>query len=312
LSPRNGNDRSTLTSLGYFMREALRRIWLSKRASLAAIGMISISLVTVGAFALLSENLARAVDRWEGALKLTVYLQPQATPAAIARVEEYLSTREDFSSRRFVTREEAMERFRTYFGTLAPVLDEIGENPFPASFEIDIPAEAVRSHKLDNEIAALRRVPVVDDVQFDWDWIARLRRFVNLVNILGLVAGGVLAAAAIFTIANVIRLKMILYREEIDIMRLVGASEGTVRGPFLVEGVVQGLAGALLAIAGLGLLFASGRRLVGGSQVFVLEFLFSSFLPLATLGALLVAGAAAGAFGSWISLREYDDAQERA
>ena len=81
-----------------------------------------------------------------------------------------------------------------------------------------------------------------------------LRRVVNVINIAGLVAGGILAIAAAFTIANVIRLTMMLYREEIEIMRLVGATERIIRGPFLIEGFLQGTIGGLLAVV---LLFAS-------------------------------------------------------
>ena len=92
------------------------------------------------------------------------------------------------------------------------------------------------------------RLAGVDQVQFDWEWLARLRRPINMINIAGLVAGGILAIAAAFTIANVIRLTMMLYREEIEIMRLVGATERIIRGPFLVEGFLQGTIGGIVAV----------------------------------------------------------------
>src|SRR5207245_9583280 len=106
---------------------------------------------------------------------------------------------------------------------------------------------------------------VADDVQVDWGCVRRLKRVVNMVNVVGLIAGGVLALAAAFTIANVIRLTMMLYREEIQIMRLVGATERIIRGPFLVEGLLQGTFGALFALLLLFGCFEAERRLIAPS-----------------------------------------------
>src|SRR6202030_2638981 len=111
-------------------------------------------------------------------------------------------------------------------------------------FECEVASETVQSRAFESTIAGLRAVNGVDQVQFDWQWIARLKRLVGIINLAGIVTGGILAVAAAFTIANVIRLTMLLYREEIDIMRLVGATERMIRGPFLIEGVLQGLIGA--------------------------------------------------------------------
>src|SRR4029450_9568234 len=98
------------------------------------------------------------------------------------------------------------------------------------------------------------------------EWIARLRRVVQVINIAGLLAGGVLALAAAFTIANVIRLTMMLYREEIEIMRLVGATERIIRGPFLIEGFLHGLIGGCLSVVLLFALFEAGRRALAPSS----------------------------------------------
>src|SRR5204862_7212485 len=122
--------------------------------------------------------------------------------------------------------------------------------------------------------AALRAVPGVEQVQFDWEWVARLERIIDLVNLAGIIAGGLLAIAAAFTIANVIRLTMMLYREEIEIMRLVGATERIIRGPFLIEGLLQGIFGAILALILLFVTFEIVRRSLPPSNALVWSFLF--------------------------------------
>jgi len=135
----------------------------------------------------------------------------------------------------------------------------------------------VQSPAFQREAAAVRALAGVEQVQFDWEWVERLRRLVSLINMIGMVAGGLLAIAAAFTIANVIRLTMMLYREEIEIMRLVGATERIIRGPFLIEGVLQGLLGAVAAIVLLVAIFLGARRFLVPANSLLFGFLFNGF-----------------------------------
>jgi len=292
------------STTGYFFREAVRRIWVSKRTSSVAVAMIAISLLILGSFLLLSENLGRAVTRWQGSSRVTIYLDADATPAQLHDVDVFLAVHRDFGSRRLVTKEEALARFKSYFTNLSEVVGELDENPFPASFECNVTPRVAQSSAFAAEVAELRAIAGVDQVQLDWDWVRRLRRLVDVVNIAGFVAGGILAIAAAFTIANVIRLTMMLYREEIEIMRLVGATERIIRGPFLIEGLLQGTIGALVAV---GLLFGSyelARRLIPPASSLLWGFLFAGFLPWQKILGLIAGGMVAGWLGSWISVRE--------
>jgi len=291
-------------TLAYFFREAFRRIWVSKRSSFVAVAMIAISLLIVGIFLLLSENLGRAVTIAQGRSRVEIYLVADASPAQIAAVDRYLAAHRDFVRRRFVSREEALRRFASYFTNLDPVVKQLEGNPFPPSFECDIAPSIVQSAPFGREVKELRATSGVDDVQFDWEWVRRLKRIVNVINIVGLVAGGILALAAAFTIANVIRLTMMLYREEIEIMRLVGATERIIRGPFLMEGLLQGIFGSILALLLLFTAFLLARRLLPPANALVWSFLFNGFLPWQKIVALIAGGMLAGWFGSWLSVRE--------
>lgn len=291
--------------LGYFVHEALRRLWVYKRTSMVAVGMIAIALLTLGTFLLVSENLNHAVDRWQGQSQLTLFMERDATPAQIDAVRKFLAAEPSLSQFTYVSRETAYTKFRTHFTQLAPVLDDLDQNPFPPSFEVQLKKVNVNSAPFVILLGRLRAVEAVDDVQLDWQWVSRLRRIAGVLSLVGLVAGGILAVAAAFTISNVIRLTMFLYREEIDIMRLVGATEATIRGPFLLEGIFQGLCGGVLAVALLFGLFQSVHTLTAGpASALLWEFLFSEFLPWPTILALVAGGIAAGLFGSWISVRE--------
>ncbi|HEX9492502.1 MAG TPA: permease-like cell division protein FtsX [Thermoanaerobaculia bacterium] len=291
-------------TIAYFFREAVRRIWVSKRTSFVAVAMIAISMLIVGSFLLLSENLGRAAVLAQGKSRVEIYLTAGATPAQITAVDAYLRSHRDFARRRFVSRDEALRRFSSYFTNLTPVVRQLDGNPFPPSFECDVAPQLMQSSAFGQEVRELRAIVGVDDVQFDWEWVRRLKRVVNIVNVVGLIAGGILALAAAFTIANVIRLTMMLYRDEIAIMRLVGATERIIRGPFLIEGVLQGILGALLAVLLLFATFETARRMLPPANSLIWSFLFNGFLPWQKIVALVIGGMIAGYLGSWLSVRE--------
>ncbi|HEX7153453.1 MAG TPA: permease-like cell division protein FtsX [Thermoanaerobaculia bacterium] len=291
-------------TFAYFVREAFRRIWVSKRTSFVAVVMIAISLLILGSFMLVAENLERAVERWQGRSRVNVYFEPEATPQQIAAVEQYLATRPPLARRTFITREQALVRFRSYFANLTEVVGQLDENPFPPSYEIEVTPQFVQTPQFQQQMAELRGKGGVEQVQFDWEWLERLKRLINLINLVGLIAGGILAVAAAFTIANVIRLTMMFYREEIEIMRLVGATERIIRGPFLIEGFVQGTLGGIMSVVLLYVVYETARRTLDPSSSLLWGFLFSGFLPWGKIAALIAGGTIAGWFGSWLSVRE--------
>lgn len=295
-------------TFSWFFREAVRRIWVSKRTSFVAVAMIAISLLIVGTFLLVAENLGRAAAQWQGKSRIVVYLQPAATAEETKAVDAFLAARPELSRRRLVTREEALARFKSYFSNLSEVVGQLDDNPFPPSYEVEVDPRLVQSRGLVNNITALRAMAGVEQVQYDWEWLTRLRRLVNIINLIGLVAGGILGIAACFTIANVIRLTMLLYREEIEIMRLVGATERMIRGPFLLEGFLQGTIGGVLSVGLLYVLYEVSRRSLAPSSSILWSFLFLGFLPWQKIAALIAGGMFAGWFGSWLSVRERDSA----
>jgi cell division transport system permease protein len=294
-------------TFSWFFREAVRRIWVSKRTSFVAVAMIAISLLIVGTFLLVAENLGRAAAQWQGKSRIVIYLEPAATPQEAQAVDSFLGARPELARRRLVTREEALARFKSYFSNLSEVVGQLDENPFPPSYEVEVDPRLAQSRGLANNITILRAMAGVEQVQYDWEWLTRLRRLVNVINIIGLVAGGILGIAACFTIANVIRLTMLLYREEIEIMRLVGATERIIRGPFLLEGFLQGTIGGALAVALLYALYEISRRSLAPSSSILWSFLFLGFLPWQKIAALIAGGMFAGWFGSWMSVRTRDE-----
>ncbi|HUF17929.1 MAG TPA: permease-like cell division protein FtsX [Thermoanaerobaculia bacterium] len=305
MSSRTSGERSSLlASFGYFFREASRRIWVARRTSSVAIAMIALALTILGAFLLVSENLTAAIDRWQGKSKVTIYFTPEASPAGIDAVRTALNNDTALQNHTFVSREEAMVRFREGFSGLSSVIDDLDENPFPPSFEVEVTSESVQQSEFNRQMGIIRAMPEVEEVQFDWLWVAKLRRLVRMINTAGMIIGGILALAAAFMIANVIRLTMYAHREEVEIMRLVGATERTIRGPFLLEGILQGVIGGALAVLLLYVAYEGARYFVTQQGVSLWTSLFLTFLPWEKSLALVAGGMTAGLIGSWLSLRE--------
>ncbi len=291
---------SLARALRYFVREACLNLLRSWRVSLLAVLTIAVSLVLGGAFLLASRNLAASVEGWRGTMRVVIYLKP-GTPAtelpelaAAARGAPWVAGVD------VVSAAAARRRFRETFPSLADVVDSGEGEPLPASLEVALRREQAEASGLDAWLAGWRRRPEVAMVDDDRDWLGQVETAVAVVRAVGLVLGGILLGAAIFTIASIIRLTAYLHHEEIAIMRLVGATEFFIRGPFYVEGLIQGLIGGGLAIAGL---YAGFHLIHARSRSLLAAVLAGQFLSLRQLGLLLLLGALAGLIGAIASLR---------
>jgi cell division transport system permease protein len=291
---------SLARAVRYFVREAVWNLLRSWRVSLLAVLTIAVSLVLGGAFLLASRNLAGSVESWRGQMRVVIYLRSEARPDDVARLAAEARQGRWVESVEVVTAAAARQRFRATFPSLADLVEGGGE-PLPASIEVVLRrGDLVDAGAIEAWRAAWRRRPEVAMVDDDREWLGEVETAVAVVRVVGLVLGGILLGAAIFTIASIIRLTAYLHHEEIAIMRLVGATEFFIRGPFYVEGLIQGLLGGVLASAGL---FAGYRLIHARSHSLLASVLAADFLSARQLALLLLCGAAAGLIGAVASLR---------
>lgn len=291
---------SLARALRYFVREASLNLLRSWRVSLLAVLTITVSLLLGGAFLLASRNLAGSVEGWRGQLRVVIYLKPGTQASDLPRLATAARAAPWVAGVDVVSPAAARRRFRDTFPTLADVIDSGEGEPLPASLEVALRREQAEAGGLDAWLDAWRRRPEVAMVDDDREWLGQVETAVAVVRAVGLVLGGILLGAAIFTIASIIRLTAYLHHEEIAIMRLVGATEFFIRGPFYVEGLIQGLLGGALASAGL---YASYQLIHARSRSLLAAVLAGQFLTLRQLGLLLLLGAIAGLIGAVASLR---------
>lgn len=288
-------------AFGYFFREAIVNLARSWKISAVAVSTIAVSLFIGGALLLLIGNLDRQVQEWRREAKVIVYLRPGVTPAAASGLQASLRQPRWVSGVASVSAEQARQRFERYFPSVAELVHGWGEEPLPASFEVAYDPERVEPRAFEAWVQSLRRAPQVGMVDDDRDWVSQLEGVLRVIGGIGLAVVVVLLVAAIFTIASVIRLTAYLYRDEIGVMRLVGATELFIRGPFYVEGLVQGILGGGIALLALYL-----GHLVMVPQVprtWLAGVLTGSFLSLRDQLLIVTLGAAAGLVGAVASLR---------
>jgi cell division transport system permease protein len=291
---------SLARALRYFAREACVNLLRSWRVSLLAVLTITVSLLLGGAFLLASRNLAGSVEGWRGQLRVVIYLKPGTPPSDLPRLAAAARAAPWVARVDLVSPAAARRRFRETFPTLADVIDSGEGEPLPASLEVALRREQADAGGLGAWLDTWRRRPEVAMIDDDREWLGQVETAVAVVRAVGLVLGGILLGAAIFTIASIIRLTAYLHHEEIAIMRLVGATEFFIRGPFYVEGLIQGLIGGALASAGL---YASYQLIHARSRSLLAAVLAGQFLSLRQLGLLLLLGGMAGLIGAVASLR---------
>lgn len=298
-----------LQALRDFAKEALIGLARNLRVSALAILTIGVSLFLAGVFYLVSRNLEETIRRWRDEARLVVYVDPQLAVERRAAIEKELRAGTGVVEVQFVDSGEAARRFERAFPSLADLVRESGGGELPASFEALLdPGGEGDAGAMDAWIGKVAELPGVELVDDDRDWIREVETVLAVVRALGLLLTTVLVAASVFTIASVVRLISYLYRDEIAVMRLVGATEFYIRGPFYFEGIFQGLLGALVATGGLaGLHFALRPRI---AESLVATALAQRFLSPAEITLLLGFGAAAGLVGAVVSLGREHAASE--
>jgi len=289
-----------LRALVYFLQEAftsLRRSWLINAVS---VGTIAVSLFVLGAFLTLASNLHDVVMRWTQKVQVVFYLEDGIEGRVRESLENRLAGDPAVDGLVFVSRSEALDRFRSLFRDLRTLPEDLGENPFPASLEVTLRSDHQSPREVQRLVHDFERAPGVQEVQYDLLWIERLATVVRLVRGVGLFLGGILLLAGVFTISNVIRLTIYAREDELDIMRLVGATQAYVRGPFVAEGMIQGGLGGLASFG----LLAVALRVLARDLATASEVLgrASIALPPGLGPALVVGGMVVGVAGSLISL----------
>jgi cell division transport system permease protein len=288
-------------ALRYAFEEAFASLWRGRQAGMLSTLTIALALFVLGGFLIVTANLERLGAEWGNAAELSVYLKDDITPAERGDIEAQLTPGGLVAGHEFVSKAAALTRFKQTFGDLAAAVDGLGSNPLPASVEVRLRPGTSVGPGVDSLAERLRQMPGVADVRYDRQWLTRLLSAINVIRGIGVVLGSVLAIAAALTVANVVRLALYARRDELDIMNLVGAPRAYVRGPFVMEGVLQGGFGALLALIALAAAFLALRARYLVPLASALNVSAIHFLPVELCVLLIAGGMAVGCLGGVVA-----------
>jgi cell division transport system permease protein len=289
----------------HLLREAGRNLWSFKGRHAISLAIICLSFVVLGVFLCLSNNLRERARAMAQNLAVVFYFDGNVPEAERLPVEEEIRRSPLVGSVRAVPPDEASARFLRDFPELKDIVLNLGMNPFPASLEVSFKDPATPAETILAFIDGIKRSPAVRDVQFNREWADKISSLGRLAAAVGLFFGGILVLAAFFIISNVIKLIVIARRSEIEILRLVGATDTFIRLPFLLEGTILGAAGGLLALGLVFLLVRLFPAAVGPSLGALRELIGFRFLTLGQSLALVGGGGFIGFLGSLSSLSRF-------
>ena len=229
-------------------REALLSFRRAPLLSVLSVTTIAFSLFTVGLFGLVAVNLREALRGIEERVEIVAYIF-RGTPAeTIAIATQDISAFPEVSDVSYVSEEEALRRARAELIEFRDAYRDLQVNPLPASIEVRMKDGHRDATTVERVAQRLRSFGFIEDVRFGRDWVQKLDHLRNLTGLVGLVIGLAFAAVAVVIIGVTIRLTILQRAREISIMRLVGATNWFIRGPFLLEGALKGLLGGLLSL----------------------------------------------------------------
>ena len=285
----------------YFIREVAHSLRRNSWMSFASIGTVAVSLFVLGVFLLIVLNMNRLASSLESEVQISVYLEDGVKESGRKELQQELGRMQGIESVKFVSREEAKERLSERLGDQKYLLDALGDtNPLPDAFELAV----MQPDMVETAAKAIEKMDGVESAKYGQDVIQHLFDITRLIRLFGMALMALLAGATLFIISNTIRLTVFARRKEVAIMKYVGATDWFIRWPFVLEGVVLGFVGGLLAAVVLRSFYAAMAAKIYSTLAFfplLPQYPFMNYIT----AAIILSGMSIGAMGSAISLKRF-------
>lgn len=291
----------SINTVEYFIREVIHSLRRNNWMSVASIGTVAVSLFIFGMFLMLVMNMNKMVDAMESQVQIKVYLEDDFSRDDARDLEVDLKKMQGVEKVTFVPKEEAMEKFKERLGDQKTLLDALDEtNPLPDSFEVMV----VQPEMVKTAAENIEKFEGVDSAKYGQDVMEHLFDITRLIRIFGFALMMVLALATLFIISNTIRLTVFARRKEIAIMKYVGATDWFIRWPFVLEGIVMGFLGSLIASVVLRLTYSGITAKIYDTLAFFPLIPEEPFLNYVTM-IVVIGGMIMGAIGSTVSIKRF-------
>jgi cell division transport system permease protein len=292
-----------LHRLRFFFTDAWDECRHSPGVNVLALATLASALFLAGLAMLVISNVSQRVQLLREDIRVQIYLSDDITSEQRRALYDEVSAFDGVARVDFLTKQDALRRYRKWAGDMAELIEELELNPLPASFEVVLDPGLGGEQTGERIARNFSGTAGVDDVRFNRGLVRRLESLLNLARVGGTGLGVLIFAAVVFVMASVLRLAVYARRDEIEIMQLVGATPAFVRGPFLVAGLAHGLLSSVLAL----LIVETARRAIhayaGGGSLALLDLLAGHPLPFQLACLLVIVGLVVSFAGSYFAVR---------
>lgn len=298
-----------MKQFAYLLREALTSLRANRTSTLVGVLTTGFTITSFGIFLLLYLNVQKVVGTLQDHVELIVYLKEDFSSEDKSQLERWLKQEPSVEEISFISKKQALEDFHHQFPDESFLLDGIGGNPLPASFVATITPNSNSATFVSNVATQVQELPGVERVRYSQEWVERLTLFVSYLELGAVIIGLILCLASITIISNTIRLAFYVRREEIEILRLIGATGTFIAIPYVIEGAILGIVGGGLSIGLLRGIFEVFQQkidalgLIGGFPSALDFFPFQTSLTLIIAGMVLGCTASILSVYSWVRVR---------
>ncbi|MBC2734866.1 MAG: ABC transporter permease [Desulfobacteraceae bacterium] len=285
------------------LRRALQDMRSNRMLSLVTISTFALSILIVSSAMLFFVNMGDIMDGWRQGIRVMAYLQEGLNATDRSTLKVRMESLYGVQQADFVPKAQALERLRTQMGRQTSILDNLDSNPLPDAFEIQMIAASQSWDKVEQLATALEKLEGVSEVEYGQRWIKRIINIFNLFQLTGTVMGALFFMAAVFIVGNTVRLVLYSRREEVEIMRLVGATEQFILAPFYFQSLIQAALGGIIGLAALFMMYMLIQSRITTDMA--TAFFQPRFLSPLTLLGIVGCGMLVGWLGCHLSVKQY-------
>ncbi len=286
-----------------YYRRAIKDIFDNRFLNVVTIITIALSILIASAFILFYINANELVNSWKKGVRLMAYLKSEIAQTSFTDLKQNLKSISGVQEVTFISKEDALKKLKEQMKRQASLFENLKGNPLPDAFEIRVIPSSQVETEVEKIATRIESLPEIDEVEYGQLWFKRFTNVINLFRLTGYALCILFFAATVFIVANTIRIVLYSRREEVEIMRLVGAADNFIRSPFYIEGIILGAMGGIIGLSILLIVFIFIS--LNFEQSLSSGLFQVRFLPLKITFGILLGSMFVGWLGCYLSLKQF-------